>query len=71
MTPLLIVLIAAGIATYLYGPWRLFKRICATMAAMCMTGAHWCALQQDVQVARQRKYQQYLRESLAEVHERV
>lgn len=70
MTPLFLVLIAAGIATYLYGPWRLFKRICARMAALCMAGAYWCGLQEDMKIARRAQYERYLRDSLAEVHER-
>ena len=70
MIPLLIVLAAAAIATYLYGPWRLFKRLCARMAALCMAGAHWCALQEDAKLARRGQYQWYLKASLAEVHER-
>lgn len=70
MIPLLVVLIAAAIATYLYGPWRLFKRLCATAAARCMAGAHWCGLQEDAQIARRGQYRRYRQAALAEVHER-
>lgn len=69
MIPLLIVAVVAAIATYLYGPWRLFKRLCAMLAARCMAGAHWCGLQEDAQIARRRKYEEYLKASLLEVHE--
>ncbi len=70
MIPLLIVIVVMGIATYLYGPWRLFKRICAVMAAVCMAGAHWCGLQEDAQIARRGQYKRYRREALAEVCEK-
>lgn len=70
MIPLLIVCIVAGVATYLYGPWRLFKRLCAKAAALCMAGAYWCGLQEDAQMARRRQYKRYLVEALAEVHEK-
>lgn len=70
MMPLLIVIVFAAIATYLYGPWRMFKRLCATAAALCMAGAHWCALQEDAKVARRGQYQRYRRDALAEVYEK-
>lgn len=70
MIPLLVVSVVALVATYVYGPWRLFKRACAKAAALFMAGAHWCGLQEDAQLARRGQYERYRREALAEVHER-
>jgi len=70
MIPLLVVSAVALVATYVYGPWRLFKRCCAKMAALCMAGAHWCGLQEDAQVARRGQYERYRQAALLEVYER-